>query len=450
MGLFSRDKKNKLVKDPMMNVPNPGTVGKKGRIVGASGYNDIPKGWVSLEYMGELMPPLGLAKFQRMVMNDPIVGGLMLHMLFAIERVKWDIVGDNEDLVKEQIAGMAVSMEQLFLEMATAFTFGFYIGEMVWDIVGGKPTLIDIIPRHQTSIQAIDDKDGNVVQFDAEVGSVSIPYSKCLHHSFITMSRNPWGISLLRHIYKPYYYKVSIEATEAVGLDRDLSGLPVMTAPEGFDFTAADPGSPNYQPAIEATLQWATEIVTNVRKDQLQGIVKPNGWTFDIVRGENRTTIPTNDIITRYNTEMAAGLVENFMALSGAASRGTATASHIDNFVTACEGYASIMADHISYQVFKKICNYNGQEKFPTLKTRVANFSILSSLGDYISKLVTAGVVMPNQSLEKAALDCANLPKNEDDIGWEDDGSPTPKVAPPVDPNKKLPNQGGPDNAQRD
>ncbi len=430
-------------------IVTPGVVSGRSRAatratIGSTGYNDTPKGWFSLEYMAELMPPIGIDKFLRMMMNDPIVGGLLLHMYYAMSRVKWDVKGKNDDFVMYQVEALKFPMEQIFFEMATSFSFGFFIGELIWDIVNGKVTLLDVEPRHQPSIQAINTKEKEVIQFSSDIGEAHIPYEKCLHHVFLTATRNPFGISLLRHLYKPYYYKISIEATEAVGLDRDLTGLPVMTAPEGFDFTAADPDSPNYQPQVEATLQWATEIVTNVRKDQLQGIVKPNGWTLDIIRGENRTAVPTTEIIMRYNTEMAAGLLENFMALGGAAARGSATSTHVHNFVTACEAYANFIGNSISRQIFKRMCAYNGKDEYPLMKTRITNFSVLSELGQYVERMVNSGAIMPNPTLEKAMLDFADLPPNDDGSGWNPDG--TPKL-PPKGSQNNLNSKGGNENA---
>jgi hypothetical protein len=447
---WSKKESNQLVGNTAKDIMK-GAISKQGRAItgrlGSPGYNDVPQGYVSHEFMAELLPPGGLNKFLRMVMNDPIVGGLMLHLCFAMKRIKWEIVGDNADFVKNQIENLATPLDNIFLEMASAFIFGFYIGEMIWTIKNGLVTLYDIEPRFQTSIQSINDKDGMIEQFSADVGTVKIPYKKCLHHVFLSYSRNPWGIALVRHIYKPYYYKVSIEATEAVGLDRDLTGLPMMTSPPGFDFTAADPGSPNFQELAATTLSWATEIVTNVRKDQQQGIVKPDGWVFDIIRGENRTTIPTTDIISRYNTEMAAGLLENFLALGAfATTNNSNTSTHVNNFIAACEAYASAIANSLTYQVFKKICEYNGKDKFPWLSTRITNFSTLKDTANYIKSLTDSGVIMPNQKLEKAVLDLANLPENDDEIGWDEDGKP--KAPPKALPKKVI--QGGQDNAQRD
>jgi hypothetical protein len=227
---------------------------------------------------------------------------------------------------------------------------------------------------------------------------------------FFTENRSPFGISILRHLYKPYYYKISTEATEAMGIDRDLAGLPMMTAPEGFDFTAADPDSPAFSEEVAVTLDWAVNIVSNIRKDQQQGIVKPHGWDFQILRGENRSEIPTTHIIGRYNTEMAMGVLANFISLGAFATTNNAnTQLHATNFISACESYASAIANTFNRQVITKICKYNGIKNQPKIKLRIPNYGELSNIGKFISDLVKAGAVIPTETLEKAMLELLNI-----------------------------------------
>jgi hypothetical protein len=405
--------------------------------IGLPGYRDYIKGGSSMEYLSELTPPFGLDLYMRMRTTDPIVGGLMMQYENIIRKMQWDVVGPNSTFVKNQLLDMQTPLIDILYEAASALTFGFYIGELLWGVKGGSVALYDIEPRYQTSIDYINDENGNVVQevTQLKVGgaNINIPYAKCWHHKFFSYARNPWGTSLLRHIYKPYYFKLSIEASEAVGLDRDLTGLPIMTAPEGFDFQAADPGSPNYSPAVEQTLNWAIDIVSNVRKDNMQGVVKPSGWTFDIVRGENRTVVPTNEIIARYNTEMAAGLLENFLSLGAFATTNNAnTQMHITNFLSACEALATAAASTFTQQVIHKICDYNGKKSYPRLVGRIVNMGELTNISRFLSDLTKAGVINPNKTLEAAMLQLANLPANDNDVGWDEGGGPKKVAIPKV------------------
>jgi len=390
---------------------------KERKIYGGLGIDDGMKGYHSstLEPMTELLAPTGLAVFNKMRKNDPVVGGIILLLESVIKRLDMSIYGDNADFVKNMLENMRTPFQQILAEIASAFTFGFYLGEKIWQYKDGIMSLIDIEPRYQTTLDYINNEQGLVGQTTAG-GLYSIPYEKTLHVVFINDNRSPYGISILRHLYKPYYYKLSIEAAEALGIDRDLGGLPIMTAPEGFDFTAADSGSPNYDPNTAATLEWAIQLVSSVRRDQQQGVVKPFGWKFELARGENRSSVPTSDILARYNTEMAAGVIANFMALGAFASTNNSNAQlHANNFIGACEAYARAITSCLQQQVVNQICKYNRIEEPPTISLAVRHHNSLKDIGSFLATLVDKGVIHATESIEKSILTLASLPYNEEE-----------------------------------
>lgn len=388
------------------------------QIYGSYGVDDGMKGYHSslLEPLVELIAPAGLAIYNKMRKNDPVIGGLVLLLESVIKRMDYHITGPNTQFISDMLENMDTPFSQVLGEIASAFTFGFYLGEKIWAMKDGVLTLVDIAPRYQQTIDTIDDDNGMVTQSTGG-GTFSIPYSKALHIVLINENRSPFGISILRHLYKPYYYKLSIEASEALSIDRDLGGLPMMTAPEGFDFTAADATSANYDPNVAATLEWAINLVSSVRKDQQQGIVIPFGWAFVLARGENRASVPTSDIIARYNTEMATGILANFISLGAFATTNNAnTVVHVANFLGACEAYAKAIADTIQRQIINTICNYNKLDKSPTITLSVKHNNSLKDVGTFLSSMVDKGVIHATPSIEHVILELANLPYNEKEI----------------------------------
>ena len=403
MGIFSK-------KRTPSNVPR--------KVYGTIGYYEQLKGLPDLEFMSELAPPDGLEKFRRMERNDPIIGGLLLRIRNILRRIKTDINGPHASFVSAQLERLP--LDSIIMEMSSALTYGFYIGEMIWTVENGRVILADIEPRFQTSIRRID-RTNNVVEQQAPDGIREIPYNKCLHHIFIEENRNPFGVSLLRHLYKPYYYKVSCEAAEAVGVDRDLSGLPVLTAPEGFDFTRADPDLPDYDESVAETLQWAMNLVSDIRKDSQQGVVLPAGWQLELIRGAGNSTIDTTTIIQRYNTEMAAGLLEMFMAIGqgASASKGNVEA-HLRDFLLSCDAYARSMQETINTQLIPKICEYNGFSSYPKVEFSTTNVSDLADLASFVARLVKTGVITPTVPIEKALLAIADLPYTDDESQFKE------------------------------
>lgn len=384
------------------------------RIYGSPGYDEQQSGLPDLEFMDDLSPPDGLDKFRVMERNEPIVGGLILSIKNVIKRVAIDIDGENVDFILPQLEALPGGITGLIEDITSAFTYGFYIGERVWTVEDGKVILKDVIPLHQPTISAINNSKGKVVQ-QATDGTHEIPYKKCVHHIFLKEGRSPYGISLLRHLYKPYYYKISCEAAEATGVDRDLTGLPLLQAPEGFDFTAADESSPHYDPAVAATLDWAVDVVGNVRKDNQQGLVIPAGWQFSLVRSDGTSSINTTDIIQRYNSEMAAGLLESFLAggASSLTSKGNIEAM-IRVFLSACDAYIRSIEETINNQIIAKICEYNNITP-PQISFSSTNVADLADLASFVARLVKTGVITPTVPMEKALLAIADLPYEDDE-----------------------------------
>lgn len=382
------------------------------KVSGRLGYNEGSPGLPSLEFMAELAPPEGLWVYRKMRTNDPVVGGIVLQMENIMRQLRWKIEGDNSDFILEMFDGFPNGLSQINYEMASALTYGFYIGELIWEYIDGKTVITDIEPRFQPSIKRIGNSKGMIEQ-QITGGLFEIPLQKVINYMPFSESRAPFGISILRHLYKPYFYKISIEASEMVGFDRDLSGVPMMTAPEGFDFTRTDPGSPNYDPEAEATLDWALDIVTGIRKDTLTGIVKPHGWNFEILRGENRTSVPTNETIARYNNEMTVGALQNFITLGGFASTNNANVEvNVKNFLRACDAYAKSMANSYN-KVIRKVANYNNFEP-PTLSFHPLNEKALESLASFFTRLTNSNIITPTTTLEKELLAIAGFKYDPD------------------------------------
>lgn len=429
--------------------PKLAALGNSRQGFGALGIDEGMKGYHSsvLEPLPELIAPAGLKIFNKMRKNDPVIGGLVLLLESVIKRLDYYITGENADFVKSALESMDTPFPLVLGEIASAFTYGFYLGEKLWKFRDGNLTLIDIAPRHQITIDFINDEKGLVGQSTAG-GPYYMPYEKALHIVLINENRSPFGVSILRHLYKPYYYKLSIEAAEALSIDRDLGGLPVMKAPEGFDFTAADSGSINYDPNVAATLEWAIQLVSSVRRDQQQGIVIPNGWEFSLMRGENRASVPTSDIIARYNTEMATGVLANFISLGAFATTNNAnTQLHVSNFLGACEAYAKVIAETIQRQVIIPLCNYNRISEYPTLSLSVRNFNSIRDISTFLSALVDKGVIHATEAIERTVLELANLPYDEEEIDQQDEEAEVTANKPVPDASSQSSDEIGDNNA---
>lgn len=362
------------------------------RVIGMLGVDDY-----DYEVLSELAPPYGFNVYKKMRMNDPLIGGIVFQIETVLRRVKYRWRGK----VTKYLEGL--NIEKLVWDFTSAVVYGFYCGEKIWKL-DNFVRLVDIEPRHPVSIDSVE-KDVVIQE------GKKIPKSKVVWVVIQSDCRNTFGISLLRNVYKPYYYKTRVEASEANGVDRDLSGLPVLTAPENFNFAEAE-----NDPVVNETLKWAIDVVSNIRADSMKGVVKPYGWELELLRASGTSSkSDTTGMIKRYNTEICMGLLETFITSGlGSNLNGAEAGLHLETFLTACDSIAKVFAKAINEQVLPQACEYNGDvcecwvEPLPQ-----TNYN-LKDLASYVARLVNQEVIEPTPALEDSLLKIANLPGKDD------------------------------------
>ena len=117
-----------------------------------------------------------------------------------------------------------------------------------------------------------DDLIGMTQSPPPDYGHYTIPLEKALHFRTKSRKDNPEGRSILRSAYRSWYFKKRIQEIEGIGMERDLAGFPVLYGPEGMDLWDTEDED------MAAVLASAQNIVTNIRRDQKEGLVMPNGW----------------------------------------------------------------------------------------------------------------------------------------------------------------------------
>src|SRR6185312_8293265 len=96
---------------------------------------------------------------------------------------------------------------------------------------------------------------------------------------------NPEGRSVLRGAYRSWYFKQHIETIEAIGVERDLAGMPIVYAPPEY----FSPNAPAEQKALFSQLK---DLAVKTKKDEQMGVVFPLAYNkegkemfkFDLVK----------------------------------------------------------------------------------------------------------------------------------------------------------------------
>lgn len=262
--------------------------------------------------------------------------------------------------------------------------------------------------------------------------------NKALHFRTTTYKNNPEGRSILRGAYRAWYFKRRLEEIEAIGLERSLAGMPVIQPPEEVDiFDRNDPQ------AIEL-LALATDIVTNLRRDELEGVVLPAGWSLTLLSAggahgqaggrSSQGSIEIQAAIQRYEQHEAMSLLADFIML-GHESTGTYALSSdkTDMFNLSVNSWLDYVAGVFNRWAIPLLMRLNPrfpQDRFPTLAHDGVDTPNMSEIGGYIATMTGCGILVPDPGIEDYVRSIGNLPTrptDETDDEWQERHSLVPQ-----------------------
>ena len=335
---------------------------------------------------------------------------------------------------------MDTGWDDAISEIATMLRYGFHVGEIVYKRRGGigtNPRTSSRFddgkigwrkwgPRAQDTIFRwdFDEKDGSVrgcFQHDPAVanGMVYIPFEKMLLFRTQAHRGNPEGRSILRNAYRPWYFKKRIEEIEAIGIERDLAGLPVARVPWHMLTTAA---TTEEQQAVEEI----KKIVRNIKRDEQEGLLFPRMldpesgtdlFDLELLSTGGQRQFDTDKIVARYDQRIVMTVLADFILLGheavGSKALGT---TKVDLFTAALEAWLDAIAQVVNTYAIPRLLRVNGMD--PALSPKLVHGRLsqvdLAGLGDFIQKISAAGApLFPDERLEGHLRDVASLPPKE-------------------------------------
>lgn len=417
--------------------------------LGSSGLRRT-SGFVIDDFVSGLQGQKGAKIWREMADNDPVVGAMM----FAIERlilqIGWDVepyTDSEENEVTDEAEANAEFVEQCMNDMSESWSvmlqqilsfliYGYAPCEIVYKrrngldqkdgskrskYNDGKIGWRKIALRAQETVWSwqFDDTGSieGVNQMDPYVqkGVVFIPIEKMLLFRTVSPRSNPEGRSILRNAYRPWKFKRTIEEIEAVGIERDLAGLPVAYVPPTMLSSTATPQEVAARNAIQA-------LIRGIKRNENEGILFPlaydpqgrETYKLTLLSSGGSRQFNTDAIVSRYDQRIAMVVLADFILLGhenvGSFALGT---SKIDLFTTAiqqiCNQIAEVFNDHALPRLFK--LNGMPTDKLPKIKPEPIAHVDLTLLGDFISKMVQAGAITVDSGLDEYLRELTNLPK---------------------------------------
>lgn len=440
-------------------------------------------GRVYEEFLPQLQGYLARKVYREMSDNDPIVGAMLFAIDMLMRQVEWRVDGDAQaaQFIESCMHDMSQGWTDFVSSAMSMCPFGYSYHEKVYKKRNGRTDLKRGYPgqpkntggaagwafvddsgaasskyddgkigwrklpvrAQETQLRWEMDRAGGIHGFwqlaPPDYHVTFIPIEKALLFRTTSHKGNPEGRSILRNAYRPWYFKKRIEEIEAIGVERDLAGLPIFWIPPEY---LSDDATPEQQMMAER----AAKLVRNIRKDEQQGIVMPNAFDmaghklFDLtlLQGTKGRPIDTDKIITRYNTNIAMVTIADVL-LMGHEKVGTQALSltKADLFTGALQAWLKGIADVFNTHELPYLLWLNGIKGEAELIPGAVGQVDLVELSTFLMNLSTAGApLFPDDKLEDYVREIAGLPEK----------TPGPIQGPvSARPTSAPPNQGAPD-----
>lgn len=399
------------------------------------------------EFLPELRGKKGIEVYKEMANNDEMVFAI----LFAIEMLMRNcaftvepggskpIDTEAAEFVEQCMHDMQDTWQDTLSEILSFIQYGWSYHEIVYKYRFGKTKNTRTSSKYDDGLigwsklpiraqetlyewkydENTDDLLGMVQSAPPEYKQVLIPLSKSLHFTTRRVKANPEGKSILRGAYRPWYFKKRIQEIEGIGIERDLAGFPVLSAPEGADFDIWGD-----TPEEQAARVNAEAIVNDIRRDEMFGLVMPAGWKLELLASSSKRQFDTNQIIERYDKRIATTVLADFILLGQQSVGSFALSSNKTKlFSCAIGSFLDTICEVFNNQAIPALIDLNkdhfkGLTDYPKMVHGDIEEPDLEKLGNYVSNMVASGALMPDAGLEDYLRRVAHLPERQEDYDY--------------------------------
>lgn len=404
------------------------------------------QGIIHEEFLPELIGIRGRRVYRQMIDNDPIIGASLAIIEWLVRKVEWTIeaAGESPDDVAQAeflrqclLEDMSYAWQDTLSEIITFLPWGWSYLETVYKyrdgpteadpmrrskFTDGKVGIRKLALRGQETLLNWDfDPEGGIKGMN-QWGSPDfvthyIPIEKALLFRTTSRKNNPEGRPILRNVYEPYYYGREIMRIEAIGIERDLAGLPIAWMPPKYLEGNLSETDAMVRHAVE-------KFIVNIRRDAQEGALFPMRYDdhgnklfdFTLMTSGGARQFDTDKIVARYDHRKAIVFMTDFMLL-GTSSTGSYALSEdkTDLFEVALDVFLNIVCDVINRHLVPRLFGMNGLilPDFPKLAHGKIKTIPLDVLGNFVLHLGQAGFQMfpsADGQLEHETLVRAGLP----------------------------------------
>ena len=408
---------------------------------------DTSGGRVNEEFLAKLLGDQGRLVYREMSENDAIVGAMLYALEMLMKGVSWSVEPGGDDNAAMRAAEY---LETIFDDMSHSWSsflgewmatpiYGFGPFEIVYKrrqgddrqpgqssrFTDGLIGVRKLAIRHPTTLDRweFDDAGGlsAMVQRSApDYRPRTIPIEKLLNFTAMQRKGSPEGTSLLRRSFVAWFRKKRIETIEAIGIERELAGLPHFEVPANWL-------NANASTDDKASLAAIKKMGRRLRTDDQACVVTPliydkDGnklFEFKLVSTGGRRAVDTGKTLEYYSRQIAMTILADVILMGHEQVGSFALASSKTNlFAAGLGGLLDEIQDTLNRHLVPRVMRLNAMpvDAMPQFRHGDIESIDLVELGDYVSKLAASGFqLFPTESgeLERELLRAAGLPESD-------------------------------------
>ena len=364
----------------------------------------IWKGLVYEEYLPALRSWSQRSRIYREMIDDATIGALLEAIRTPLLSADFTVMpaGDTDEDKKaaKHLETNLFHMTDMpwrehVEEMLDFLAYGFALSEIVFHKKGNEVRLHTLMPVGQETVHDWGpklDRLGNptiVRQRGPTDGKMrQSPLYKMLHFTFRSRKRNPFGMSLLRSLYRPWYFKKNLEVVEAIGAERDVGNMPIA---EVGDITLSKEQRDDLEKGLSA-----------FRLDEASFMITPPNVKIAAYTGGSKV-YDVRTIIRDWQTIIRQRFFATFIAL-GTEQVGTQALAREQTtfFSSVLKSIQTRMLEVWERQLIPHIFRFSkfSVDELPALKWAAPGKENEQLLTQAIASAVGAGVIYPDLDLE--------------------------------------------------
>ena len=422
-------------------------------VIGTSGLKQYD-GRIDEEFLPKLKGDYGPMVYREMSDNNSAVGSIRYVIRALARQVQWRVEPasteqesiDWAEFLESCLLDMEETFEDFISEVLSFLDYGWSFFEIVYKLRKGdtanKSTRSQFedgkLGWRKLALRAQDTRES--WEFDPEdcellgmnqVDNIKgveafIPTEKAILFRTDTYKDNPEGRSIWRNAVIDYFFLKRISIIEAIGIERDMTGLLTMEVPLELLIADATPTNKQLRGQLETMLaelkndERAYAIVPPEMDKQGQ----PTGYKLKLLASGGNRQVDTDKAKRYYKINILQSVAAQFIELGmqGVGSLALAS-SHTDLFGVALGAYLDIMAATFNRSAVYKLMKLNGapREFWPELVHGDLESQSLAEMGTYIQALASSGQLPTDDAIQRKLLELAKLPMPDLDENIDED-----------------------------